>query len=182
VRSCENVWRTECALAEEEGGTRRIDMKRMMEAVLCLGMLMAAMLVLTPVAAAHGCTVMDAAGKYGFTLTGVLITSTGAVPAAAVGRAIVDVSGHVTGSESRSVGGGYAEETMSGTLTVNSDCTGTMTLEFFAAGTLARTSVLSVVFVKNQTELQMVQKSLILPNGVAVPVVITAVAKKQFTE
>jgi hypothetical protein len=80
------------------------------------------------------------------------------------------------------VGGGYAEETISGTLTVNSDCTGTMTLEFFEAGTLARTSVLSVVFVKNQTELQMVQKSLILPNGATVPVVITAVAKKQFTE
>jgi hypothetical protein len=157
-------------------------MKRIIHAVVSLGILTALMLATSPVAAAHGCTNMEAAGKYGFTLTGVLITATGAVPAAAVGKAIVDTSGHVTGSEARSVGGGYAEETLSGTLTVNSDCTGTLTLEFFEAGTLVRTSVLSVVFVNNQTELQMVQKSLTLPNGAAVPVVITAVAKKQFTE
>jgi hypothetical protein len=159
-----------------------MDMNRTIKAVVCLGMLMAATLALASPAEAHGCTMFNAAGRYGFTLTGVLITSTGAVPAAAVGKAIVDVSGHVTGGESRSVGGGYAEETLTGTLTINNDCTGTMTLEFFEAGTLVRTSVLSVVFVNNLTELQMVQKSLTLPDGAAVPVVITAVAKKQFTE
>lgn len=157
-------------------------MKRIIQAVMFLGILTAAMVAPAPIAAAHGCTNLQAAGNYGFTLTGVLITSTGAVPAAAVGKAIVDTSGHVTGSEARSVGGGYAEETLSGTLTVNSDCTGTLTLEFFEAGTLVRTSVLSVVFVNNQTELQMVQKSLTLPNGATVPVVITAAAKKLFTE
>jgi hypothetical protein len=108
------------------------------------------------------------------------ITSTGAVPVAAVGKVSVDPSGRVTGSESRSVGGDYAEETMSGTLTLNSDCTGTITVEFFENEALVRTSVLSVVFVSGQTELQMVQKSLTLPNGVTVPVVITANAKKQF--
>jgi len=156
-------------------------MERMIKA-MCLGMLMTAMLAMAPRSEAHGCTMLNAAGKYGFTLTGVLITSMGEVPAAAVGKAIVDVGGRVTGGESRSVGGGYAEETMTGTLTLDNDCTGTMTLEFFEAGTLVRTSVLSVVFVDNQSELQMVQKSLTLPNGASVPVAITAVAKKQFTE
>lgn len=157
-------------------------MNRMIKAGGCLGILMAAILAVPSRSEAHGCSMLNAAGKYGFTLTGVLITSTGAVPAAAVGKAIVDTSGHVTGGESRSVGGGYAEETLTGTLTLDNDCTGTMTLEFFEAGTLVRTSVLSVVFVNNLTELQMVQKSLTLPNGAAVPVVITAVAKRQFTE
>ena len=138
-----------------------------------------AMAMVVPVAHGHDCSMARAAGTYGFTLTGVLITPAGAVPAAAVGRAVVDVNGHVTGTEARSVGGGYADETLSGTLTLNDDCTGSITLNFFENGQLARTSVLSVVFVSNQTELQMVQKTLTLPDGTAVPVVITATAKKQ---
>ena len=142
----------------------------------CLWLTMA---MVPAVAHGHECSMARAAGTYGFTLTGVLITSTGTIPVAAVGKATVDVSGHVTGGESRSVGGDYAEETMSGTLTVNSDCTGTMTVEFFENGALVRTSVLNVVFVNDQMELQMVQKSLTLPNGAMVPVVITANAKKQ---
>lgn len=148
-----------------------------LKTALCLGIALIA-----PAAHAHECSMARAAGVYGFTLTGVLITSTGAVPVAAVGRAVVDMSGHLTGTEARSVGGGYADETLSGTLTLNDDCTGLMTLNFYEAGQLARTSVLSVVFVSNETELQMVQKSLTLPNGVVVPVVITANAKKQFAE
>ena len=135
-----------------------------------------------PLAQANQCTAQNAAGAYGFTLTGVLITSTGPVPIAAVGRASVDISGHVTGTEARSVGGGFANETLSGTVTVNPDCTGSMTINFYEAGQLVRTSVLSIVFVNNQRELQMVQSSLTLPNGVSLPVVITVNAKKIFTD
>lgn len=155
-------------------------MKRMLKGLVCLGLMAIAGLAMAATARGHECTMLGASGKYGFTLTGVLITPTGAVPVAAVGKATVDANGQVTGSEARSVGGGYADETLSGTLTINGDCTGTMTLEFFEDGTLVRTSVLSVVFVSGQTELQMVQKSLTLPNGATVPVVITANAKKQF--
>ena len=155
-------------------------MEKMLKGVVCLGVHTTVLLMTAATTEAHECSSLGAAGRYGFTLTGVLITSTGAVPVAAVGKATVDVNGHVTGGESRSVGGDYAEETMSGTLAINSDCTGTMTVEFFENGALARTSVLSVVFVNDQMELQMVQKSLTLPNGATVPVVITAIAKKQF--
>ena len=135
-----------------------------------------------PSAQAKGCTMYGAAGQYAFTLTGVLITPAGAVPAAAVGRATVDFAGHVTGTEARNVGGGYADETFSGTLTVNADCTGSMTLNFYDSGQLVRTSILSIVFEDNQQALRMVQKSLTLPNGTNVPVVITADARKMFTE
>jgi hypothetical protein len=135
-----------------------------------------------PLAQANQCTAQNAAGAYGFTLTGVLITSTGPVPIAAVGRASVDISGHVTGTEARSVGGGFANETLSGTVTVDPDCTGSMTMNFYETGQLVRTSVLSIVFVNNQRELQMVQSSLTLPNGVSLPVVITVDAKKIFTD
>jgi hypothetical protein len=140
------------------------------------------MFLFGPVAEADHCTQASAAGNYGFTLTGWLLLPTGAIPAAAVGRANVDAKGNVTGAEARSVAGGYADETFSGSLSINSDCTGSMTLNFFEAGQPVRTSVLSIVFVDNLQELRMVQKSLTLPNGATIPVVITADAKRIVTE
>jgi len=133
-------------------------------------------------ARAEKCSLAAAAGKYGFTLNGVAITQAGAVPLAAVGKAILDAAGNVSGSEARSVGGAYADETLSGTYTVNADCTGTATVQFFEAGNLVRTSLLSLVFDNNLREIRMVQKSLTLPNNVALPVVITVEARKMFTE
>ena len=135
-----------------------------------------------PVAQAGSCSSVGVAGKYGFTLSGVVLLPTGAVPIAAIGRATVDAKGNVTGTESRSVGGGYADETLEGTLTVNPDCTGSMTVSFFEAGQLVRTSILSIVFDDNQREIRMVQKSLQLPDGSFLPVVITVDSKKIFAE
>jgi hypothetical protein len=94
----------------------------------------------------------------------------------------VDPAGNVTGTEARSVGGGYADETFNGTLTVNSDCTGSMTLNFYESGQLVRTSVLSTVTDNNGRELRMVQKSLTLPNGAVLPVVITVEARRIFVD
>ena len=79
-------------------------------------------------ARANECGASDAAGRWGFTLTGWLILPTGAVPAAAVGEAHIDTKGSVTGTEARNVAGGYADETLSGSLTLNPDCTGTVTV------------------------------------------------------
>jgi hypothetical protein len=128
---------------------------------------------------ANQCTQSDAAGKWGFTLTGWLILPTGAVPVAAVGQAHIDAKGNVTGTEARSVGGGYADETLSGNLTMNSDCTGSMTLDFLENGQQVRTSVLSVVLDDDKKEIRMVQKSLTLPSGSAVPVVIVVEARRR---
>jgi hypothetical protein len=150
-------------------------MKRAIHFVVFATLFAILLVSVAPLAQANQCTAQNAAGAYGFTLTGVLLTSTGPVPS-------VDISGHVTGTEARSVGGGFANETLSGTVTVNPDCTGSMTINFCEAGQLVRTSVLSIVFVNNQRELQMVQSSLTLPNGVSLPVVITVNAKKIFTD
>ena len=135
-----------------------------------------------PAAQAAQCSASGAAGKYGFTLTGVVILPTGPAPIAAVGKAVLDATGGVSGTEARTVGGGYADETFTGTFTVNPDCTGTTTLQFFESGNLVRTSILSIVFDNNQREIRMVQKSLTLPNSVALPVVITVEARKMFSE
>ena len=127
------------------------------------------------------CSLASVAGKYGVTLTGTLLLPSGPVPAAAVGKAILDADGNVSGTEARNVGGGFADETFTGTLTVNPDCTGAATLKFFQSGALVRTSVLALVFDDNRKELRIVQKSLTLPDGTNLPVVITAQAKKMFT-
>ena len=142
------------------------------------GFIFLAALMGTPAAHARSCSLTNSAGKYGFTLTGVVIVGSGPVPIAAVGRAALDATGNVSGTESRSVGGGFADETFTGTYTVNPDCTGTATLNFYESGQLARTSVLSIVFDNNEREIRMVQKSLQLPNATFLPVVITVEARR----
>jgi hypothetical protein len=136
---------------------------------------------LAPIARAGTCSTATVAGEWGFTLTGTLLPPSGpvpAVPAGAVGTATLSVNGNVYGTEARNVGGDFAKETAKGTYTVNANCTGTMTVNFFEAGQLVRTSVLSLVFDDNSTQFRMVQKSLTLPDGTQVPVVITVEGRK----
>jgi hypothetical protein len=147
------------------------------------GFIFLATLLGTPGAAhARSCSLRSTAGKYGFTLTGVVIPGTVPVPIAAVGRAALDATGNVSGTESRSVGGSFADETFTGTYTVNPDCTGTATLNFYESGVLVRTSILSIVLDDHEREIRMIQKSLQLPNGAFLPVVITVEARRISTE
>jgi hypothetical protein len=134
---------------------------------------------LTPPAQAANCSTATVSGNWGATLTGTLILPTGPVPIAAVLRAEVDVDGNFAGTEARSVGGGYADETLAGKWTVNPDCTGTVIASFFEDEKLVRTSALAVVFDENSKQFRMVQKSLTLPDSTQLPVVITAEGKKQ---
>jgi len=133
---------------------------------------------IAPSTHAAQCSLSKSAGSYGFTLIGTVILPTGPIPIAAVGRADLDSGGNASGTESRSVGGGFANETFTGTYTVNTDCTGSATLNFYESGRLVRTSVLTVVFDNNEREIRMVQKSLQLPNAAFLPVVITVEARR----
>jgi hypothetical protein len=144
--------------------------------IVSFAMLLAA---LTPAAQAATCSTATVAGNWGLTLNGVLILQTGAVPAAAVLRAAADIEGNITGTEARNVGGGYADETLTGKWTVDADCTGTATANIYQSGQLVRISVLSIVFDENSKQVRMVQKSLTLPDGTQLPVVITAEGRKQ---
>ena len=144
-------------------------------AALCLG-------VAPAVRAAETCSNAKAAGQWGFTLTGTLILPTGLVPGAAVGRFGVDAAGNVSGTEARNVGGGFANETITGSWTVNSDCTVTLNVNIYESGVLVRTSVLAGVFVDNSSKIRAVQESLALPDGTTIPVVITVEGNKLFRE
>ncbi len=133
-----------------------------------------------PSANAQQCSMSGVAGTYGFTATGTLLLPTGPVLIAAVGRITIRVDGSLSGTEARSVGGGFANETLKGTWTVNSGCTGTATAQVFQSGVLVRISVLSFVVDDNMQEIRVVQKSLTLPDGTNVPTVVTFEAKRLF--
>jgi hypothetical protein len=139
-------------------------------------------MTLAPAAQADDrCSTAKAAGDWGFILTGTLLLLAGPVPAAAIAAGTFDAQGNIISvTEARNVGGNFANETITGSWTVNSDCTGTLTINAYESGKLVRTSVVSMVFVNNLTEIFMVQQSLTLPNGTTLPVVITLDAKRVF--
>jgi hypothetical protein len=147
--------------------------------------LIATLISLAPAALAHSqsCSQAGVAGDWGYTYTGTIVLPTGAIPAAAVGSFSLDAQGNISGTQTRSVGGSTAEETIKGTGMVKHDCTATYTVEVYdGAGNLLRTAVLAGVFVDKEKELQAIFASLVLPNGASLPPVITVNAKKTFHE
>jgi hypothetical protein len=147
---------------------------------------LAALVALAPAAQAHNrsCSQEGAAGKWGYTYTGTIFHPTaGAILTASVGRFTQDAEGNISGTQTRSVGGGVGEETIKGTGTVNHDCTATYKVDVYdGAGNLLRSAVLVGVFVDNATEVRVIFASLVLPNGVSLPTVITLNAKKLHSE
>jgi len=144
--------------------------------IISLGLLLAEM---ASAGQAGTCSAATVKGDWALTLSGTLLLPTGPVPAAAVVRATLKPDGTVTGTEARNVGGGYADETMSGTFTVNHDCTGSAAVNFYENGQLVRTSVLAIIFDDNSQQVRMVQKSLTLPDGVTqLPVVIVVEGRR----
>jgi hypothetical protein len=158
-------------------------MKRKFARTTLLISVAALCLTLAPaVNAAQTCSNAKAAGAWGLILTGTLLLPTGPVPGAAVARVSADTAGNISGTEARNVGGGFANETIIGSWTVNSDCTATLTANIYESGVLVRTSVLALVFVDKSSKLLMVQESLTLPDGTPIPVVITVEGNKLFPE
>jgi len=143
-------------------------------AVLCLSFAPA-------VYAAQSCSTAKAAGNWEFSLDGTLFVPN-PVPGAAAGKVSLDTTGNISGTEARNVGGGFAYETLTGLLTVNSDCTGSFTVNIYESGVLVRTSVVAVVFFDNSNKIRGVQQSLTLPDGTPIPIVISFEANKLFPE
>ena len=121
------------------------------------------------------CSKAGVEGKWGFSTNG-SIPAIG--PVAATGLFNQDISGNITGSQTRSLNGDIAEETFSGTATVNSDCTGTDTIQVFQDGNLVRTTTLNVVYDDNAREARAIFTSLVLPDGTNLPTVLTIEARR----
>jgi hypothetical protein len=124
------------------------------------------------------CSNVTTAGNWAYSYTGTILTPNGPLPAAAVGRFHQDASGNLTGSQTRSIAGNSTAEDISGTITVNTDCTATGNINILVNGQLQRTAVLVVVYDNNVKQGRGIFESLTLPDGTNVPVVITIDAAK----
>ena len=125
------------------------------------------------------CSNATSAGRWGFTTNGVLLLPTGAVPVTAVGHFVQDLHGNMEGSQVRSVGGGVAHETFTGTVTTNPDCTAKYTINVYDdSGNLVRTSVLDAVFTSSGKKARVIFESIVLPNGSSLPSVLSIDGEK----
>jgi hypothetical protein len=124
------------------------------------------------------CSNADVAGAWGWTETGTVIPSTGAVPFAFVARITLDADGNLTATANSD--GSITNVTLKGTGTVNSDCTSTLTVGIYESGTLLRTATVAFVYVDNAQEGRGITTSIVLAAGTSVPSVLTINARKLF--
>jgi hypothetical protein len=134
----------------------------------------------TQLVQAQACSNADVAGEWGYTETGTVIPSTGAVPFSAVARYTLDVEGNMSGTATSTSDGSVANVTLKGTGKVNPDCTATLTVGVYESGNLLRTATFAFVYVDNAREGRAIVTSLVLANGTNVPAVLTVSAKKLF--
>jgi hypothetical protein len=106
---------------------------------------------MSPVKAAPGmerersCSMENVAGTYGYTSSGTIVNPA-VGPFAAVGKITFSPSGTLNGTQTTSIAGNFLDETISGTISVNSDCTAAATVNVFDGTALARTTNLNIVF------------------------------------
>jgi hypothetical protein len=100
----------------------------------------------------HGCSLRGAAGVWGYTISGPILPDG---VGAGVGIFTLDRSGSVTGTGAINEGDYMASETLSGTYTVNSDCTGSETLLIVDQDGNAQTVQFQLVWVDGMKELRM---------------------------
>jgi hypothetical protein len=131
-----------------------------------------------PAAHAANCSAAMLAGNWDYTYTGTIFTANGPLPLAAVGHYSQDSTGNVSGSQVRSVAGDSGVENISGTVSVNRDCTALATIGVYANGQLLRTGEIALVFDGNGKHTRGIFQSLTLPDGTNIPVVITLEGNK----
>lgn len=114
----------------------------------------------------NGCRLRDLRGSYGIFANGTVITPPPNVPAgpfATVGRMVINDDGTATVDLTRSFNGTITREFLSGTVTIDADCTGTLTF--------GGVRTFDFVAVDNLRELQFIQTN---PGTV-----VTVIAKRQ---
>jgi hypothetical protein len=145
---------------------------RFVRLLLVLAAALAAALV--PLQAqATACSPASTAGNWAYTYVGTIFTPTGAFPLASVGHFKQDTSGNVSGNQNRSVAGQSGVEDISGTISVNADCTASATINVSVNGQPLRSASLALVYDSSGNHVRAIFQSLTLPDGTNVPVVIT---------
>ena len=138
------------------------------------------------VTAAHAqdgnrCSNATASGNWGFSTRGTVFLppTSVAVLVVIVGRFTLDASGSLVGTQTRSLNGTINDETFTGTITVNPDCTATFAVSVFHSGVLNRTATLDLVFLNRLREYRGVFTSAISePSGTSIATVLEMDGKK----
>jgi len=122
------------------------------------------------------CSLARAAGTYGVSDSGTVV---GIGPRAAVALLTLDAAGNIKGKVTASLNGSVTHSTLSGTFTVNPDCTGTTSFgEFDQSGNLLITATVDLVWDANMREFRFLFTSVVLPDGTSLATVINGDARK----
>jgi hypothetical protein len=123
------------------------------------------------------CSLASAAGNWSFTDNGTVI---GIGPRTAVGIFTLDGNGNLlNGVATSSLNGSIAQETFSGTYTVNSDCTGMIAVSIYSSGTLTLKVTLNTAYDDDMRQLRGIFTSVTAADGTVLPTVINLEGKKQ---
>src|ERR1700678_2576332 len=107
--------------------------------------------------AQRGCSNASLIGTYAYTGAGTIVSPAAiAGPFAEVGMQTFDGQGHTTATATASQGGNILQFTITGTYTVNPDCTGTLTLQVAPIGI---TVPVFIVIDNNWNEFQAIETS-----------------------
>ena len=143
--------------------------------VLCAACAIAA---LSAPAMASQCSAAAEAGDWAYTYTGTILTTEGWIAVASVGKFQANPDGTFSGTQTRSIGGDAANETLTGTAVVSSDCTAVFNVQVFESGVLVRTATLNIAYDDNNQSARGIFSSLVLSDGTIVPNVITTDARR----
>jgi len=125
----------------------------------------------------HQCSLARAAGKWSFTDNGTVV---GIGPRIATGVFTLDGAGNLqNGLATSSLNGTIAEETFSGTYTVNPNCTGTLSGEIFVSGVELFAVTLNLAFDEDMKQIRGIFTSAVEPDGTALSTVIGLEGRKQ---
>lgn len=141
---------------------------------------------MVPTVQARPCSNATAAGSWSFTVTGTFFfpSPIGAVPLVNLGIFRSDQSGNVSGSQTRNVGGAVGEETITGTLSLDPDCTGTLIARAFnpSSGALMGTAIAKIVLDDNGRHMQALITVELDSNGHPFPGVVSGAGERVLAE
>lgn len=162
-------------------------MKRSVRGTISLAMVLLSVAAVALAENRHDpmCSGWSVTGAWGYSESGTLYHPTlGPVPYASVGSYTVDRHGNLSGARTASVAGNVQPATIDGTATVNPDCTGTLTLNFYdASNNLLNTAVKSVVYVDDSSGARAILTDILLPDGIThLKAVLITDARKLFPD
>jgi hypothetical protein len=145
--------------------------------VIILGTTFILSMAATANAQDHACSLARSAGKWSFTDNGTVV---GVGPRTAVGAFTLDEKGNVlNGVATSSLNGSVAQETFSGSYTVNSDCTGGIDVKIYSGGIELFEVTAFTAYDDDMKQLRAIFTAVTTPDGTILPTVITLEARKQ---